>query len=50
MVRGLLIFLAGGIVGVYAAQNYELPNIKQKIDDIRKRFQEEEVKRRKPDS
>ncbi|KAL5072352.1 hypothetical protein RYX36_011336 [Vicia faba] len=48
IIRRFFTFIAGNVVGIYVAQNYQVPNIKKEADTFLLTAKEFEEKYRKP--
>ncbi|XP_004507054.3 uncharacterized protein [Cicer arietinum] len=48
IIRRFFSFIAGNVVGIYVAQNYQVPNIKKVVDTVLFQAKEVEEKYRKP--
>ncbi|GAU25574.1 hypothetical protein TSUD_260080 [Trifolium subterraneum] len=47
IIRRFFAFISGSLVGIYVAQNYEVPNIKKEADNLLLQVKEIEEKYRK---
>jgi hypothetical protein len=48
IIRRFFAFISGNLVGIYVAQNYQVPNIKKETDNFLFKVKEIEEKYRKP--
>jgi hypothetical protein len=48
IIRRFFSFISGNLVGIYVAQNYQVPNIKKETDNFLFKVKEIEEKYRKP--